>query len=90
MCLELAAFASSKLADQKPMSATRLGAPSPQNLSDPNKRSGKVKVTASDSKSDSHLFGTPLISSTYRSNSLSRLTGNFVERIGNQKRDKCL
>jgi hypothetical protein len=43
----------------EPMSATRLGAPSPQNLSDPNKRSSKVKVTASESKSDSHLFGPP-------------------------------
>src|SRR5258708_1097718 len=31
----------------------------------------------------------PLISSTCRSNSLSRLTGNFVGRIRNQKRDNC-
>jgi len=41
------------------------------------------------SKSDSQRFGTPLISSTCRWNSLSRLTGNFVERIRNQKRDNC-
>ena len=41
------------------------------------------------SKSDSHLFGTPLISSTCRSNSLSRQTGNFLERIRYQKRDNC-
>jgi len=34
-------------------------------------------------------FRNPLISSTCRSNSLSRLTGNFVERNRNQKRDNC-
>jgi len=38
------------------------------------------------SKSDRQPFGTPLISSTCRSNSLSLLTGNFVERIRYQKK----
>src|SRR5258708_32964840 len=39
------------------------------------------------SKANSQLFGNPLISSSCRSNSLSRQTGNFLERIRNQKRD---
>ena len=39
------------------------------------------------SKSDSQRFRNPLISSTCRSNSLSRLTGNFLQRIRNKKRD---
>jgi hypothetical protein len=38
------------------------------------------------SKSESQLFRNPVTSSTCRSNSLSRQTGNFLERIRNPKR----